>query len=162
MEIKQNKSEMTTINLMIPKSLKEQVKQLAANQHQDISKFVRTLLGSYVDGTLLENKIKDYHQQTFMNSIEFIKLLVWMYTKKEERKCAVTNDILEGYIKILKQVDHFLPREISLEFDKVLLDLLSVVREKSEYSRLFEFATGYKDSKCFDFSKFEAYILGRK
>ena len=55
-------------------------------------------------GELFEEETLVYRRYEFIQSTEFIKLAVWMYSKRNDRKCTSTNNELDGYISTLKKL----------------------------------------------------------
>ena len=154
--MKKNKS---SINLKMSDDLKSKIKEKADLKQQTISKYIRELLSGYFVGTLCKSERAIIERKEFINSTEFLQLVVWIYTKKISSKFKETQDDLDKYIGILKKTTQHLPKHIVLEFDKVLLDLIRVTNEKSKYSKGYRFVNGDTSSLRFNFELLEKYLL---
>jgi len=152
-------NEIYSINLKLPEELKRQVKEKANIKEQTVSKYIRELLSSYLDGTLCLSQEAMNQRKEFINSTEFLQLIVWMYTIRKEKKFKETPEELDGYIRTLKKIDQHLPREIVMEFDKVLSDVLRVKGEPSRYPKEYKFAVSYSSTPEFNFNLLENYLL---
>ncbi len=148
-----------SINFRLPKELKQKINREAGLNNLTVSNYVRNLLESYYDGELFEEEIFEYRRHEFIKSIEFLRLVVWMYSKRNDKKCTSSNDKLDGYIRTLKNAQDHLPTKIVEEFDKVLQDVLRVKTIKSDYFKQFEFTKANDDLKKFNFLVFEEYIF---
>jgi hypothetical protein len=148
-----------SINLKLTDDLKEKIKNRAGFRKQTISKYIRDLLSDYFVGTLCEREIEKNHRYEFVNSTEFLQLVVWMYSKKRSNKFIEKESEIENYIRTLKKIDDHLPKIIVDEFDKVLSDILRLNNLQSIYSKEFKFADGYSSSPEFNFEMLEKYIL---
>lgn len=149
----------SSVNLKLSQELKNQIKKQAEENNQTVSKFIRELLIEYLDGTLYDNELAFYRGKEYINSTEFLQLVVWMYTKKNEQNCTSTESQLNSYISTLKKTEHNLPKDLVKEFDKVLLDTMRVINEESSANKYFKFSDALSYSPTFDFIKFEDYIL---
>ncbi len=148
-----------SINLKLSEELKEKVNQRASSKQQTVSKYIRELLTTYFDGTLCKSEIARNAKKEFINSTAFLQLVVWMYSKRKERGFKEKPADLDAYIKTLKNVERHLSKELAVEFDKVLLDVLRVKNETSRYSKDYKFADGYSSSTEFNFELLEKYLL---
>ena len=148
-----------SINLKLPDDLKAKLKSKAEIKQQTVSKYIRELLPNYFDGTLCKGDVVINERKTFINSTEFLKLIVWMYSIKRSSKFKETQSDLDNYIGTLKKTTQHLPKDLVLEFDKVLFDLIRVTNEASKYSKDYKFADGYKSTPEFDYELLEKYIL---
>lgn len=146
-----------SINFRLPKKLKQRINKEAGQNNLTVSNYIRNLLESYYDGELFEEEMFAYRRYEFIQSTEFIKLAVWMYSKRNDRKYTSENDELDGYIRTLKKVEGYLPSHLVTEFDKVLQDLLSVKNKDSSYLQ-FDFCYEHGNNK-FNYSLLEAYIF---
>ncbi|WP_282123082.1 hypothetical protein [Algibacter mikhailovii] len=149
----------SSINLKLPDDLKEKTKIRAHIKQQTVSKFIRELLSSHFDGTLCKSDVDKNARQSFINSTEFLKLIVWMYTKKSSNAFKETQLDLESYIETLKKTAPHFPKELVSEFDKVLFDLIRVSKEESEYSKDYKFSKGYRSALEFNYELLEKYLL---
>lgn len=151
-----------SINFRLPEELKRKVEKEAQGSTMTVSKYLRKLVGEVMDGTICEEVEKNNDRDNFLRSLEFLKLVVWIYSKKGiNYECKESLEELGGYLKTLKSVDEYLPKEISAEFEKVLFDVLRVKSEKQEksYRPDFKFSKGYPLQQSFDYTKWEEYML---
>ena len=79
-----------SINLKLPDDLKAKLKSKAEIKQQTVSKYIRELLSNYFDGTLCKGDVVINERKTFINSTEFLKLIVWMYSIKRSSKFKET------------------------------------------------------------------------
>ncbi len=149
----------SSINLKLSEELKEKVNHKAHLRQQTVSKFIRNLLSTYFDGTLCKGEITKNAKKEFINSTEFLQLVVWMYSKRKSKDFKEKTEELDGYVKTLKKVEERLPKDLAVEFDKVLFDILRVKNENSIYSKDYKFADGYSSTREFDFELLEKYLL---
>ncbi|MFL1012092.1 hypothetical protein [Flavisericum labens] len=153
------KKEVTSINLKLSDELKEKVKNRAGLRKQTISKYVRELLSNYFDGSLCKGEIIKNEKKEFINSTDFLQLIVWIYSKRRSNTFKEQPGELEGYIGTLKKTaDHF-PKHLVLEFDKVLLDLIRVQNVTTDFGKDYKFADGYSYTPNFNFEILEKYLL---
>ena len=148
-----------SINLKLSEELKEKVNQKASFKKQTVSKYIRELLVTYFDGTLCKGEIARNATKEFINSTEFLQLVVWMYSKRKSNDSKETHGEIDAYIKTLKSVERHFPKDLSSEFDKVLLDVLRVKNETSKYAKDYKFVDGYSSSPEFNFELLEKYLL---
>ncbi|WP_452218390.1 ribbon-helix-helix protein, CopG family [Lacinutrix undariae] len=148
-----------SINLKLSEELKRRIKEKSDFEGLTVSKYIRELLSNYLDGTLCVEEKEVVKEDTFFTSIDFLQLIVWMYSKRNKNSFQETEEDLDRYIRILKKIEMHLPKNLSIEFDKVLLDILRVKNEKSKYSKNYEFARSYSSSPEFNFMLLEAYLL---
>jgi hypothetical protein len=149
----------TSINLKLPEDLKQLTKEKADLKQQTVSKYIRELLSNYFDGTLCISEIAKNQRKEFINSTEFLQLIVWMYSIRKSNKFKETPGKLEGYISTLKKTQEHFPKNLVSEFDKVLLDLIRIENENSKYSKDYKFADGYSSNPEFNFEILENYLL---
>ncbi|MFD1162874.1 hypothetical protein [Hwangdonia seohaensis] len=147
-----------SINLKLPDELKAKLKTKAEIKQQTVSKYIRELLSNYFDGSLCKNEMVRDEKKSFINSTGFLKLIVWMYSKKRSGTKIETQTDLDNYMGTLKKIEQHLPENLVKEFDKVLFDLLRVANLNSDCSSVFQFADGSSSTPQFDFEKFEKYI----
>lgn len=147
-----------SINFRLPKKLKQRINKEAGINNLTVSNYIRNLLESYYDGELFEEEMFKYQRYEFIQSTDFIKLAVWMYSKRNDRKCTSTSDELDGYIRTLKNMEGYLQSHLVTEFDKVLQDLLRVKNTKNNEYPPFDFCYEYASNK-FNYTLLEAYIF---
>jgi len=148
-----------SINLKLTEDLKAQIKKVAQDNNQTVSKFIRELVTDYMDGALYENAVAHYRDKAFINSTEFLQLIVLMYTKREKGRYEDTEKQLDDYISTLKKTEHNLPDDLVVEFDIVLFDLMRVKSKGSRSDKYFEFHKNYSYSPGFNYEKLEGYLL---
>ena len=147
-----------SINFRLSKGLKQRINKEAGINNLTVSNYIRNLLDSYYDGELFEEEMFEYRRYEFIQSTEFIKLIVWMYSKRNDRKCTSTNNELDGHISTLKNTEMNLPSHLVTEFDKVLQDLLRIKNIKSSYAtKQFNFSSSFNDNE-FNYELLEKYI----
>ena len=153
------KYEEVTINFRINKTLKNNITQIAVDKNVTVSKYLRALLESVHDGSY-GIAIEDSNAKNkFLFSKEFLRLVVWIFIKKDNYRVLEIKGELNGYIRTLKRIEDNLPFAIVQEFDKVLFDLLRVIKiENTNYER-FEFAYSHIESKKFNFDILKAFLL---
>lgn len=148
-----------SINLKLPDELKAKLKSVAELKQQTVSKYMRELLSNYFDGSLCKGDVVKNERKTFINSTEFLKLIVWMYSIKRSKTYKQTQTDLDNYIETLKKIAQHFPNNLVKEFDKVLFDLIRVTNENSEYSKDYKFADGYNSTPEFNFEILEKYLF---
>lgn len=148
-----------SINLKMSDELKEKIKIRANYRKQTLSKYLRELISNYFDGTLCKGEVARNETKEFINSTEFLQVVVWIYSKKGAKKVKETQTDLDKYIGILKKTEQYLPKHLISEFDKVLLDLIRVTNDVGVYSKEYKFVDGETSSLRFDFEVLEKYLL---
>ena len=157
------KNEDPSINFRLSPELKKWITNEAISENKTVSNYLRDHLTSFKDGSLYKNEIAAYKSNSFMNSTEFLQLVVWVYKKREEYSYEEKDAIWQDkYIHTIKSIGNQLPDELVNEFDKVLLDLMKVKNEAGS-SKSYTFCrSGYLYSDGFNYSLFEDYILKYK
>jgi hypothetical protein len=120
---------------------------------------MRALLSNYYDGSLCKNEIAKNERKEFINSTEFLQLVVWIYSIKRSNKFKESDKNIEKYIRTLKKVEEHLPANLVTEFDKVLSDIIRSINTKSIVSKDYTFADGYHFTPEFNFEILEKYLL---
>lgn len=154
-----SKTPQPSVNLKLSEELKQKINIRANFKNQTVSKYLRELLTNYFDGTLCIGEIEKNEKKEFINSTEFLQLIVWMYSKQKKSDFKERDKDLDGYVKTLKKVVTYLPEDLVQEFDKILMDILRVKNEESKYSKDYRFVTGYSSSPRFNFELFEKFIF---
>ncbi len=154
------KNEDPSINFRLPEALKIQIYKKAAIENKTVSNFLRDHLTEYLDGSLYEYEIEEYKSDSFINSTEFLQLVVWVYTKREKNDYEETDvNRQDDYIATIKSIGDQLPSELVDEFDKVLMDLMKLKKKASSYSS-YEFCrSGYPYDERFNYSLLEKHLL---
>lgn len=148
-----------SINLKLTDDLKEKVKSKADLKQQTVSKYIRDLLSDYYDGSLCKGEIVKIERKEFINSTDFLQLVVWIYSKRKSNKYREGDKNIEKYIRTLKKTEEHLPKYVVAEFDKVLSDIIRSNNEKSISSKDYTFANGYSSTPEFMFEILERYLL---
>lgn len=154
-----SKTPQPSVNLKLSEELKQKINIRANFKNQTVSKYLRELLTNYFDGTLCIGEIEKNEKKEFINSTEFLQLIVWIYSKQKKSDFKESDKDLDGYIKTLKKVVTYLPEDLVQEFDKILMDILRVKNEESKYSKDYRFVNGYSSSPKFNFQLFEEFIF---
>ena len=157
------KSEDPIVTLRMPVELKSEIQERAKKKGLTLSMYVREVMTEVVEGTICKvekDRIKQLEDKEFLRSREFMQLIVWMYTKRQKKEYDKDRDHLDDHIKTLKQVGDYVPKPLSVEFDKVLKSLLSIDRE-NRYSTYAFIGTGYNPTNEFDFETLEEFLLKR-
>jgi len=142
-----------SINFRLSEELKKWVAEQAENQNRTVSNYLRDHLEEFMNGDLYGYK------EDFKNSTEFIKLIIWMYSKRDEKNCTTTMNQLDNYIRTLKKIGEEFPDYLEVEFDKVLFDVIRVRNEKPEYYKEFIFSNKSNTQTGFDYNKLENHLL---
>jgi hypothetical protein len=148
-----------SINLKLSDDLKEKIKSKADAKQQTVSQYMRQLLSNYYDGSLCKNEIAKNERKEFINSTNFLQLVVWMYSIKRSNKFKERQEDVDNYIRTLKKVDEHFPDNLIAEFNKVLSDLIRVTNENSIIYKDYKFANGYTSTPEFNFEILERYLL---
>jgi len=99
-----------SINFRLPKELKIQIQEAAISKNQTTSIFLRDHMESFLSGELIENELAKNVEDTFMNSTEFLQLVVWIFIKRNENEYVEGDRIWQDkYISTIKSIDNQLP-----------------------------------------------------
>lgn len=155
------KNEDTTLNFRIPKELKAKIEKKAEEKNLTTSSYVRDLLESVYNGEYCQSEEYKSKIKSFLFSKEFLRLIIWINSKRIYDK--KTEDIfeLESYIRTLKQIEGHLPDNLVKEFDKVLNDILYVRSETGFYGERFNFLNSPNDTKKFNLKLVEEFFLNK-
>jgi hypothetical protein len=148
-----------SINLKLSEDLKKRTEEKADLKQQTVSKYIRELLSNYYDGSLCKNEIAKNERKEFINSTDFLQLVVWIYSKRKSNIYREGDKNIEKYIRTLKKVEEHLPANLVTEFDKVLSDIIRSTNTKSIVSKDYTFANGYHSTPEFNFEILEKYLL---
>ena len=147
----------SSLNFRVSNELKAIIVDKAQNKKITTSEYVRDLLESVHNGDYCYKEQMKEKINSFLFSREFMQLLVWIYSKNENREKTEKDAELDRYIKTLKQVDGHMPDGIVNEFDKVLYD---IIRVKTESVELYSFNSYYSvDKKKFNSEKVKEFLL---
>ena len=163
---KKSGNELPSINFKLPQELKQWITEQACDEDLTVSNFLRKEMIASMNGDRITVDREEYYEQSLIGSQRFLNLMIWMYTKRVENKCKINNARLGEYIDTLKEIRNIFPKDIEVEFEKVLLDTLKVRSKKSEYERVFKFGREYlsfRDHNTVNFEQIEHYLLvGRR
>ena len=149
-----------SINFRLPDELKIQILKEADFNNQTVSNFLRDHMSSFLNGELFETVVAGYENRAFINSTDFLQLIVWVYKKKGEYNYTAEDKVKqENYISTIKLIGNQLPYELVNEFDKVLLDLMKVKNEKGDFKSYTFCRTSHLFNDGFDYKKAEDYLL---
>ena len=152
------KNEDPSINFRLTEELKGDIYKRASLENKTVSNFLRDHLTEFMDGSLYAREISYFRDNSFINSTEFLQLITWVMTKRQNPKCLSTNEQLDTYIKTIKRMDFSIPANIVKEFDYVLADLIRV-RNKTGDDRSFYFCGFMGVDATFNHNLLVNYIL---
>ena len=158
MKKKSINNEDPSINFRLPKELREQIIQEAQLLNSTVSNYLRNHLDDFFSGKLYEKEIVFDQELKLINSAEFLQLVVWVFSKRRNEKCTSTNNELNSYIRTIKKLEGILPDNLVIEFDKILMDLIRVQGDTSQY-RVFKFCGQSYTTPTFDYEKLENFVL---
>ena len=148
-----------SINFRLPEQLKREIYKRAAVENKTVANYLREHLTEFMDGSLFEKEVSHFQNHDFINSTEFLQLIVWMYTKREDKKCTSDNDQLDGYLETIKRISLNLPNDLVPEFNKVLFDILRVKNKDKEFEKIFKFSKKSDVKSGFNYERLEQYLL---
>jgi antitoxin component of RelBE/YafQ-DinJ toxin-antitoxin module len=152
------KYEESTLNFRVPNEIKDEIVQKAQHKNMTVSRYLRQVLEEVLNGTLHKSEVKVKEEPKFLSSIEFLRLMLWVYQKKEDSKLIEPKEQLEEFTRTLKRLDGHLPEEIIREFDKVLTNVITIKKDGKYNNERFDFPNPY-GSNQFDYGKVERYFL---
>lgn len=149
-----------SINFRLPKELRTRILKEADFHNMTVSEYLRQHMETYLNGDLYREKLEYYENNAFINSTEFLQLVVWMCKKrKEEDFDELDKKHQDKYINTIMKISDNLPKNLKDEFEKVLVDLIRVKNDTSYYNT-YKFADfSRSDSTYFNFKKLEEYLL---
>ena len=137
------KYEESTLNFRVPDEVKDKIVQKAQQENITVSRYLRQILEEFLNGTLRKSETQVKEQPPFLSSIEFLRLMIWIYNKKTDNKLTESNEQLSEYTRTLKRLDGHLPEEIIKEFDKVLTNVITIKKNGKYNNERFEFPNTY-------------------
>lgn len=154
------KNEDVTLNFRVPRELKGKIIRRSEELNLTVSHYIREILERVHDTTSIEPNIEAGAKE-FVYSKRFLKLIVWIYSKRDAHKRTDfdTSLALEDYIKTIKEADQHLPSEIIKELDKVLGDLLSMKTATGYDKDNFNFGKSYGSEKGINYEVLNKYFL---
>ena len=155
-------NELPSINFKLSKELKQWITEEAYDENLTISNFLRKELTATMNGDSITVDKKGYYGYKLVGSPKFLNLMVWMYSKKNDKNCKIDNQKLGVYINTLKEIINIFPEVVESEFEKVLLDTLKVKSKKSDYERTFKFSrdhTSLNNHNTVNFAVIEHHLL---
>jgi len=147
-----------SVNFKLPEILKDQILREANLENKTVSTYLRDHLEKFMDGSLYEKEVAHLKRTSFINSTEFLQLVTWVFSKRKDKECKISNFGLTIYIETIKRIGTSLPPTLKQEFDKVLIDLIQMSNNDSTY-RLFSFCEPSITNKNFDYQVLEDYLL---
>lgn len=156
-----NINEDVGINFRISKALKEEIKTQAKDKNITVSKYLRVLLDDVHSGIYCDEIDQRGETERFVYSKEFISLTVWIYSKSRNRLRldSDSDEKIHNFIRIIKRADSYLPSNLVLELDKVLIDLYRIKDASIYDNKEFKFVNSYKQSNNLDFQILEDFFL---
>ena len=147
-----------SINFRLSKELKKVIEDKALENNVTISAYVRDLLEEVHNGNYYYKEEVKTKINSFLFSKDFLQLMVWIYSKKDNNKKTEEASELDQYIQTLKKIDEHIPVNLTKEFDKVLIDILHL--RTSNIINTFSFHTySYEDTKTFKTELVEDFLL---
>ena len=162
MKEKKIKYEEATLNFRVTKMLKKEIVNKAIENNITVSKYLRGLLESVHDGSYGKSVENLNAKKKFLFSKEFLKLMVWIFSKKDNTEIVELKQELKGYIKTLKRIEDNVPSAVAEELDKVLFDLLRVIKEDELKYESYNFVRSYKDSVKVNFDVLKSFLLTKE
>lgn len=153
------KYEESTLNFRVPNEIKDEIVQKAEQKNITVSRYLRQVLEDVLNGTLHKSEVKVKEEPTFLSSIGFLRLMMWIYNKRTDDKLIESKEQLEEFTKTLKRLDGHLPEEIIREFDKVLTNVITIRKDSKYNTERFDFPNPYGSGNQFDYGKVERYFL---
>ena len=153
------KYEESTLNFRVPNEIKDEIVQKAQHKNITVSRYLRQVLEDVLSGTLHKSDVKIKEEPTFLSSIEFLRLMIWIYHKRTDNKLIESKEQLEEFTRTLKRLDGHLPEDMIREFDKVLTNVITIKKDSKYNNERFDFANPYGSDNQFDYGKVEHYLL---
>ncbi|WMI64786.1 hypothetical protein RBH94_12025 [Aestuariibaculum sp. YM273] len=154
------KNSAPSVNLRLPQELKDTIQTEAAKKNLTVSKYLRELLENIYSGDYCKKEVVGEKVETFLFSQDFMQLIVWMYTKKADKKKTESNEELNRYISTLKKVEGHMPDNLVREFDKILQDIIKVRNDENKYlPPSYTFIDAYSEKEKFNFNLLQEFLL---
>ncbi|WP_053970246.1 hypothetical protein [Mangrovimonas sp. ST2L15] len=151
-----------TVNFRVSEDLKLAIIQKAGEKRQTVSAYLREVLEDVHLGSYCQKELNLYHEFEFAYSPEFIGLVMWLYRKRYVQDFEESDLEIKRYIKILKSIDDQLPESLQVEFDKVLLELMELIREDKDHKHYtYRFPGSSIKEWKFDYSLLENYFRNK-
>ena len=77
--------------------MREQVIREAQLLNSTVSNYLRNHLIKFLSGRLYEKEIAFYKKQEFLNTIEFLQLVTWVFVQRKNDKCSATESQLQTW-----------------------------------------------------------------
>ena len=149
-----------SINFKLSQELKHIIEEKAVEKNVTISSYVRDLLESVHSGEYCQKEDIKSEINSFLFSKEFLQLMIWIYSKKQNNALIETPNQMEGYLKTLKRLDGFLPNELVMEFDKVMTNIIKKRTEGYSNYTTFEFHRySIENINTFNLKAVESFLL---
>jgi hypothetical protein len=155
---KKLRKEDPSINFRLPKELRVRILKEADFHNMTVSEYLRDHMETFLNGDLYREELEYYENNAFINSTEFLQLVVWMYQKRKDNVYSELDKQFQNrYIETIKKIQDNLPLDLKDEFEKILFDLMRVKREDAYRYRFAQYSV--LDKTNFDFKKLEDYLL---
>jgi predicted DNA-binding protein len=152
------KNDDKSINFRLSKDLKRTIEDKAESKNITTSAYIRDLLERIHNGDYCYKEHVKEKINSFLFSREFMQLMIWIYSKKENKNMIEEDNELDNYIKTLKKVGGHIPRHLDREFDKVLYDVIKVRGEKHHnYFSFHSYSSG--NTTTFNLEEVEKFLL---
>lgn len=161
MKYKEKERDDASITIRMPSGLSKSIQDKAKSLNMTTSGYLRSILHESHSAEWDELKRSRKEFEDFMRSIEFNKLILWIYSKRNTRRSRTeTQEEIRDYIRTLKKADQVLPERISMELEKVLRDLMTPRSKYGLYSDEYEFVKSTVAENSIDYEKLDAFFLG--
>lgn len=146
------------LNFRLPEELRNLVINNANLRGITVSSYMREMLEKVL---ILDHDKANIKSKTIgvIGSLDFLKLIIWLYKKRERNGRTEEIEELDFYISVIKRLDGVLPKELNDEFDKVLANLVAERKKVHGSNGSYEFLKSYSDYGAFDYKKMEKYLL---
>lgn len=145
------------LSFRIPQEMHDMILFNVNREKTTVSAYLRKLLEKELNTNQDEIIIEPSKERRVMGTLDFLKLVVWLYKKKQKNDKTECPEELDFYISVIKKLEDHLPKGMIVEFDKVLANLLHVKR--NDYVSSFKFIGYNSDFGEFDYKKLETYLL---
>ena len=148
-----------TINFRIDKALKSRLNSIVSRKNITLSKYLRDVLEKHLS-EFERYELPNENQAEDKGELhkEFFQFVIWLYTKKEDRK-RLESDTIDSYIKLIKRLDGKLPSYVIHEFDKVLIDLFRIKSAIGFDGEYYNFPNSQFKEKKLDYKQLEQFFL---
>ena len=143
------------INLRVSDELKDQIEELGFEQNRSISEVTRSIIEEYFN----EDNIDENEDFKVLQSIEVLKLIIWIYDKRIDPNNFKNKSELSGFVFTIFSIKNSVDfsNELKLEFDKILRDVKRVINSDDIFTGYFNFPLE-DNNYSFDFKLLEDFI----